>query len=745
MPMQKQDRQPPVPGLSLADIYYIIFRHKWKILTLSTAGLVTAALLYLLEPPVYTSEAKLFIRYVVEARLPSVVDGESQIKTPDPGGANIINSEVEILKSLDLASQVVDAIGPEKLLGKGNGQTNKYLAAIQLIKNLSVEVPPRSDILRISFQNRNREVVQPVLEQLINAYLRKHVEIHNSVGALDDVLTQQTDALRNQLAQTEADLRRAKTNAGLLDVEEAKKTYADELGKIQEQLFNTQAELAERQAALEERQKLQPLPEVASTNQAGAPMPAGKLDEYRSLCERLATFRKREQDLLSQFTEENALVRNIRAQITEAESQRRSLEIQYPKLAQLQLPSAQTGSPGHDWSDEEAQITALKAKLDVLNTQRDRINAQAKSINELEPAITELQRRRDIEEAKYRHFSTSLEQAHFDEALNAGKMSNISVAQAPSPAFRESRQLLKTVGLVAAGGVGGGLALAFLLELFFDSTVRRPSEVESRLRLPLFLTIPDTRKNGHLALPEPAAELTTPGGQPAPAVAPPGAVPAGAAGEVVTWHPNNNLRPYYEALRDRLVTYFEVTNLTRKPKLVAVTGCGPDAGVSTIATGLAASLSETGDGNVLLVDMTSGQGAAHAFFRGKPACGLADALEGEKRDGAMVHENLYVVAEGGEGDKLPRMLPRRFHNLVPKLKASDYDYIIFDMPPVSQISITPRLAGFMDMVLMVIESEKTDREVLKRAAAMLADSKATVSAVLNKTHRYVPKALEPEL
>jgi len=27
---------------------------------------------------------------------------------------------------------------------------------------------------------------------------------------------------------------------------------------------------------------------------------------------------------------------------------------------------------------------------------------------------------------------------------------------------------------------------------------------------------------------------------------------------------------------------------------------------------------------------------------------------------------------------------------MPKLKASDYDYIIFDMPPVTQTSMTPR-------------------------------------------------------
>jgi Mrp family chromosome partitioning ATPase len=79
---------------------------------------------------------------------------------------------------------------------------------------------------------------------------------------------------------------------------------------------------------------------------------------------------------------------------------------------------------------------------------------------------------------------------------------------------------------------------------------------------------------------------------------------------------------------------------------------------------------------------------------------------------------------------------------VPKLKNSDYDYVIFDMPPVSQISITPRGAGFMDMVLLVVESEKTDREVVKRAAAMLAESKANVSAILNKNREYVPHRLQ---
>jgi uncharacterized protein involved in exopolysaccharide biosynthesis/Mrp family chromosome partitioning ATPase len=741
--MQNQDRHVQAAGLSLADVYYILFRRKWLILGLSVAGLSVAAAIYFLQPAAYSSEAKLLIRYVLEARVPSGIGGEPQIKTPDAGGGGIINSEIEIIKSLDLAAQVAEVIGPEKILGKGGGETNKYLAAGILKKGLTVDVPMGTDILRMVFQHPNREIVQPVLEQFIIAYMRKHVEIHSGVGAYDDLLIQHTSELRNQLAETEAKLRTAKTNAGLMSVEDAKRTYAEEISKTRQALFNTQAELAERQAALQERQKLMPAPVETSTNQPDVAVPSAKIQEYKSVSSRLDSFRKREQELLTQYTEENSMVQGIREKIASVEKVQKGLEAEYPKLSKMQLASSPGGAPVHDWTDEVTQIVALQAGLKVLTNHLEILTAEAKTVNELEPAITELQRTKDLQEAEYRHSSTSLKQAQFDGALREGKMSNINVAQTPTPPAREARQLVKTLGTVVAAGVFGGIALAFVFELFLDPTVRRPGEIETRLRLPLFLTIPYTRRNGHLKLTKgsPAKNIQPVAGK--PTETPKEVAPSG--GDVAPWQASKGLSSYYEALRDRLVTFFEIRNLTHKPKLIAVTGCAKGAGVTTIATGLAASLSETGDGNVLLVDMTVGQAAAHPFFKGKSACGLAHALEGEKRDTAMVQANLYMAAEGGNGDKLPRILPRRFNSLVPKLKASDYDYIIFDMPPVSQISITPRLAGFMDMVLLVIESEKTDREAVKRATSMLTESKANVSAILNKNRDYVPKRLSQDL
>jgi Mrp family chromosome partitioning ATPase len=275
--------------------------------------------------------------------------------------------------------------------------------------------------------------------------------------------------------------------------------------------------------------------------------------------------------------------------------------------------------------------------------------------------------------------------------------------------------------------------------------VRRPVDLVGKLRLPLILSIPMTQRNGRSQAPKDA----TGGGVPATEQSLVSAILADTPGkrtqaEIAAWDAGHHLRPYHEALRDRLMTYFEINNLTHKPKLVAITGCSPGSGVTTLAAGLAATLSETGEGNVLLVDMNQEQGAAHPFFKGQPACDLADLLEQEKRGQAMIQDKLYMAAENLR-DRLPNALPNRFSSLVPKLKASDYDYIIFDMPPITGTSITPRLARFMDMVLLVVESEKTSRDVLKQAGSLLAESKANVQAVLNKSRKYVPAWLQQEL
>jgi Mrp family chromosome partitioning ATPase len=473
----------------------------------------------------------------------------------------------------------------------------------------------------------------------------------------------------------------------------------------------------------------------------------------------------------------------------------------------------------------------LEKKIEVLKHQREYVQNRIATLDAAADQISQLERTRKLQAQNYEQYETALENARIKAAFGNGKASNIDIIQNPRSPVLDNSKMSKVMGGLAFVGIALGLGLAFLIELYIDRSLKRPADIESRLGVPLFLSIP--YRNGtskRLLLKEPPKTVLAlhseatgrtfilNGGKTTIGRDPENTVPMddesiskhhceivsrngevivkdlgsavgtfvngeriveatlkadmtlrigkvefsvqnqemakdlvlaskGGMGTTPPWDPRHPLRPFYDTLRDRLITYFEVKNLTHNPKLVALTSCSDRAGVTSTAAGLAAALSETGEGNVLLVDMNVERGAAHHFYKGHLSCGIDEALKQDKRKQAQVQENLYVVTESQtqSDDLLPRMLPKRFNSLVSQLKASDFDYIIFDMPPMSQISITPRLAKFMDMVMMVVESEKTDRDVVQRAVNMLTETKANVSVVLNKRKNYVPQKLQQEL
>jgi Mrp family chromosome partitioning ATPase len=393
---------------------------------------------------------------------------------------------------------------------------------------------------------------------------------------------------------------------------------------------------------------------------------------------------------------------------------------------------------------ESTRQHSLAARLSYLTNRLAGAKEEAEKLEVADDNITLAETEKDVADAQYKRLKASYDQSVISSALG-DKISNISTVEFPTPAARDSTKMLKAAGGVLGVFLALAFGLPFFIEMVLDQSFKQPMDVKSRIDAPFFLTIPRTNGRHNLAELErakPAGLLSANGATPHAAVVESDTLQSQNGNAIAPWNERRELRPFFEALRDRLMTYFEMINLTHKPKLVAVTSCSEGAGVTTTAAGLASSLSQIGEGNVLLVNMSARHGEAHHFYKGKLDYGIEEALAAGKRDHAQVQDHLYVVKEMSSGDSLPRVLPKRFSHLVPLMKASDYDYIIFDMPPVSEISITPRLARFMDMVLLVIESEKTSHEAGTRAAALLAESKTNVGLVLNKNRSYLPKRLQ---
>ena len=730
-------------GISPADIYFVIFRHKWKIILVSLAGIAAAVALYFHNQPPYQSQAELLIKYVSQARSLSVAGSDQNVIVPGSSGEDVINSEILILTSLDLAEQAVTNFGAAKILPNSGGDSNVIAAAVFIRNNLVAEPAGKgSSVISVTLKHPDPLIVQPLLTEVINDYFQKHKEIHSAGGQFDDVLTAERADLGNQLNDTEQRLASLKSKANIISLDDSKKGLAEQMSKVQGAILDAQAELAGYEAAAKQMGN-GPAQKQETTN-APTSVPRDQIDAYNDVCTRLDLLRKKQQDyLVLGYTGSNVVVRELARQIAVTLTTKTGFEDKYPQIAGLNTASSTSGGPSAspvvDLRTQAGQIAALRARLQALDAQLDQLQLQATNLNSLAPAIANLEQTRTIQQANYQNLATKLENSHIDEALDTGKTPNIKWVQTPSPPFRDWKKTYKTVIMVAFGGLIAGLAWAFLIEFYLDRSIKRPVDLSAKLRIPFFLSIPDLNHNRRSRLAA-SERRQLENGDPKSL-----ATTANGNLEIASPLVNHALHSHYDALRDRLVNYFDSINLTRKPKLVAVTSTARRAGVSTIAAGLAASLSETGDGRVLLVDMNLKSGAAQQFVNGKPGCQLDDALVSDKRENALVQENLYVVSEASNASNLPRILPKRFAALVPKLKSSDYDYIIFDMPPVTQTSVTTRLAGFMDMVMLVIESEKTDREAVQQANQLLLQSKSNVTAVLNKTRKYVPARLQHDL
>ena len=660
-------------GVKLGDILFALFKRKRTIMGCAAVGIIAAAAVYFLYPSSYESQAKLLVRYVLERSGVDPMEAERAGAAASAEADRVIGTEIEILTSWDLAVQVAQAIGPQRLLPPPQDLFTHVVQAVGLKRllppsgqsateggaagsiasGLKVISNKGSNIILISYKNRDPEIATLVLQELLSRYFVKHLEVHRSAGAFDFV-AQQTDQLRARLNQTEDALKSLREKTGIASLKEGSAALTSEAAKTQEALNTTEAELAEQKA------------------------------------------------LASQIGESNAKKWGTKGQASEK-------------------------SP----VSKKARAAGIQAKVEALKSRLRDVQQRSKQLSELAPQIEDLERKKEMDAANYKYFAASLEKARIDEALDPTKMPNISAVQRPSPPVLEPKKRNKIALGLAGGGIALGIALALLKGVALNRTVGRPLQLETQLHIPLMLSIP--YGNGQFALPR--------NGSPAN----PGALAMRRHHpKLAPWDAGHFIRPYCDAIRDRLGLYFELNHLTHKPKLVGVTGFSEEAGTSTLAAGLAASLSETNDGKVLLVDVNLGPArVCIRFSKANLRILLMRLLSQTVRSPQL--QITFILATVGSSNSGPAQLGlKKFFDMMPNLKASDFDYIIFDMPPLSQTSPTWGMAAFMDKLLLVVEAEKNNRELIKRSYEKLLAERNNVAVVVNKARSYVPKWLDSE-
>lgn len=735
----------PAQGITPIDVMRVLFKWKWFVLCFTLLGLGVGTSVWFLKKPLFVSTAKIIVLYVTQPKGVNSLGVEEKIKIPDDRGENIINSEIQILSSLNVCDTVVERLGVEKFAGKGVTNADARVIAVGVQNSIRAEAPRKSNVMLVSYSHPEPEVAKEALEQIVEAYRERHMEVHNNVGKKDQVLTKQILDLRQRLQETEAEFGKAMTNAGVFSLLDAKKSYEEQMAKLRQDLFDVDASIAEFMGGAVVT-NLPTSGSPAATNSSHVVsaasltnnIPADKVGEYKVVVSRVEALRSQKLELLSKYTPENPIMARMEGQIADLDKQKKQLEEAFPGIPILAgpatpeaLPSAASLAAQAAAATEAAKYRGAVERKKVLEGHMKQLRVDVERLARLDGELTMLKRQKEQQEQSLGSLNAYLDQARLDATLGKERLANISVVQTPSIPAPDIEAKLKAAGIPTGVLLTLAFLLPLLIELVFRRNVRSASEIEGRFKIPLFLTIPDSTKLRH-------RKPKKSNSQNSKAADVSSSAPEAA---IEPWSETHPLRNHFEALRDRTVMFFE--RITHKPKLLGVTSCREGSGTTSIAASLAATLSETGDGNVLLVDMNLHQGVLHPYFQGSPKA-LPDVIGGEECAEARIQENLFVATGSDSATKLERMLPKRFSNLVPRLKSSVYDYVIFDLPPVTQTSVTPRIAGMLDLVLVVVEADRIPRNVMAESMRLLGRSQSRVVAVFNKYHHYLPSWLHQE-
>jgi capsular exopolysaccharide synthesis family protein len=208
---------------------------------------------------------------------------------------------------------------------------------------------------------------------------------------------------------------------------------------------------------------------------------------------------------------------------------------------------------------------------------------------------------------------------------------------------------------------------------------------------------------------------------------------------LIQHHKSSHISEAYRTLR----TNIEFVSPDFPTKTLLLTSSKPREGKSTVASNLAIVMALLGK-KILLIDTDLRKPRLENFFEIKSEKGVTSILIREiPISSAIVStqiENLSLIPVGRIPPNPSELLgSQQMDNLIKKVK-EEFDYIIFDAPPILNVTDTIVLAAKMDGVLIVVEANKTNKFVFSQAKEALEKVNTRIlGVILNKIpSTYIP-------
>ncbi len=720
------------PEINLRDYWDRIWRRRKTVLAVTVGVFILGAFWTFIQKPVYTAKSQLLIEkepnilsFDQVLQIEAMRDDFYQTQYKLLSGRGLADTVIERLKLYENAEFVGNPAKRKKAIDPTDHVFRERLID-GFLKRLSVRPVRLTRLVDVAFDARDPQLAAACVNDLAAAFIDLNIDMkYAATEQATTFLSEQIKGLQTEIQQKESQLQGFEAEANIVALSDTETTVIDRLGQLNKALTEAQIDRSRKEATWN------------GMRNVGADFVPQAIDNLliQKLREDYVRLKREHEKMEGRFQPDYPELQRTKIEL---DSARKSLDAEIQNLVKGAYSEYQTALN---------REKSLQAEFDEQKNAAFQMNSSAVLYNGLK---LDIQNRKTLLDSLLRRESETGVEAR----LKGLRTSNIRIVdRAREPVRPSSPNTKRNLILALILGLGGGVGLAFLFDLL-DNSVKTSEDVERYAALPTLGVVPKFSLDGTSKAytysrrlkprKEPPQLEAGAGAGTGGAGASPGTAPAapfvasvekaghpGSIELVPHYFPSSRLAESYRSIRTALL----LSSADNPVRTIAVTSAAPGEGKSVSVANLAVTLAQSGK-TVLIVDADLRRPRQHRMFKVKNTYGLTTYLTDsvEIKDVVKSTEipNLFLVNAGPlppnpaellGSDKMARFI---------RMMSEESDYVLFDLPPMLEISDALVLGAKVDGVVLVVWGDRTSREALRKAREKLDLLKVrTLGVIIN--------------
>jgi capsular exopolysaccharide synthesis family protein len=678
--------------------YLLILKRRWRLIAaiiLASIGLSGSALF--MQKPEYQADGILLFKSDRTSSLTKVGEKIGDLEALMREG-NPLETQAVIVNSHPMLQEVISALELKDEQGKPIDP--------ELLK-INVKPIVGTDVLRVSYASNDPELAAAVVNQLMRSYVENNIQTNRAqVYAAGEFIKEQLPNSRQELERAAEALRQFKIQNKVIQLAEESTAAIDIISNLDQEMNQVKAALADvnaQEAQIASQLNVSEKQAVAVTSLSQIPGVQEVLTELQKVQTKLASAR-------AIYTEEHPTITDLKNQQATLNSLLQQRTQEFSGIPQVSPGKLQIGQIREELTDKYVQLKAerqgLEKKIQTLSNIRTNYQQQLAMMPSLEKKQQGLERRLEVAKTGYENLVTRLQEIQVAEKQTIGNARIVQPAQIPKKPVISKTKILLAGGSIFAG-ILLSIAAAFFVDLI-DRSLKTVKETEAFFGYTLLGLIPKYKPNNSVGT---VKEIED------------GVYPQ----VVATTLPRTIVHEAYQMLQANLKFISH-----RKVRKIVVTSSVTAEGKSEVSANLAAVMAQSGK-RVLLVDADMRKPTQHHLWGLINSVGLSHLLVGQgvfSQSVQKVTELISVLTAGVIPPNPLSLIDSEGMLSLVDIFAENYDYVIFDTPPLLGIADAAVLGKMADGILLVTRTGVLDSPSAAAAKSLLERSEANVLGIV---------------